>query len=383
MSEWLYKGGRGFFSTTARGMETMAADEIASLGSANVRRGFQGVRFDADKDTLYRVHYNARLISRILAPLARFPCPDQDTLYHEIHTLPWPALFKDVRQTFAIKAHLNRSNLTNAMFAALKTKDALVDRFRAETGKRPSVDTGSPDIALVLHVENNKATIYLDLAKDSLHRRGYRLSKVDAPLQETLAAAMIRLSKWDGSRPLIDPMCGSGTLLCEALMVQAGIPAGYLRSSCGLERLPDFERERLRNIKQSSNACILNDQIEISISGSDILPEAVQASRRNLNALPGGNRVSVELRDFRDLPGWDNAVLICNPPYGIRIGDRKAAADTLRSFGTFLKRRCKGSSAYVYLGDPKLCGSIGLRPDWQQPLRNGALDGILSAYTLY
>jgi len=382
MTMWNYQGGSGFFATTARGMEPMAAEEIAAQGATHVRRGFQGVRFDADTDALYRVHYNARLVSRILAPLGEFPCPDQDALYREIHALPWPRLF-GIERTFAIKAHLNRSKLNHAAFAALKTKDALVDRFREDTGDRPSVDTRQPDIALVLHVENNRATIYLDLAAHSLHRRGYRVDSVDAPLQETLAAAMIRLSGWDGTRLLVDPMCGSGTLLCEALMHHAHIPAGYLRTSCGLERLPDFDTQQWEHVRLASDTGILRFQGSLPIYGSDILPEAVHASRTNLDALPGGPNVRVEARDFRDQKGWNNAVVICNPPYGIRLGDRDGAKALLRDFGALLKHQCKGCSAFVYLGEPGLLGSLGLRPDWQKPLRNGGLDGVLSAYTLY
>ena len=198
---------------------------------------------------MYRVNYMTRLATRVLAPLLTFDCHSDKYLYKTAYSIPWSELLS-VKSTFAIDANVTASRIKHSQYAAQKLKDAIVDQFREESGVRPNVETRDPDIWLNLFIRNNKATISFDTSGGSLHRRGYRVASVEAPMQETVAAAIIRYTGWDGARQLYDPMCGSGTLLAEAAMHYCRIPAGYLRKKFGFMRLPDFNNSLWKKIKQ-------------------------------------------------------------------------------------------------------------------------------------
>ena len=236
------KSGR-YFAQVAQGLEDMGRKELQKLGAQEIKSAFKGFYFSADKATLYRLNYCSRFLSRILAPLIRFDCHSDKYLYKTASKINWQSLI-ELKNTFAVRANVSHSKITHSQFAALRLKDAIVDAFRKNTGKRPNVDTREPDILFNLHIQNNKATIYLDTSGASLHRRAYRQKSIAAPMQEIVAAAIISLSGWNGSRPLLDPMCGSGTLLCEAMMHYCRIPAGFLRNKFGFTALPDFDENR-------------------------------------------------------------------------------------------------------------------------------------------
>ena len=235
-----YQKSDRYFAQIAEGLEDLGRKELQELGARDIKPGYRGFYFSADKDSLYRLSYCSRLLSRVLAPLILFDCHSAKYLYKTACKIDWASLI-DLKDTFAVKANVSHSKITHSQYASLRLKDAIVDVFRSNTGERPNVDTKTPDVLFNLYIQNNKATIYLDTSGASLHRRGYRLQSIAAPMQEIVAAAIIRLSAWDGSRPLVDPMCGSGTLLCEAMMHYCRIPAGFLRKKFGLESLPDFD----------------------------------------------------------------------------------------------------------------------------------------------
>ena len=201
-------------------------------------------------------------------------------------------------------------------------------------------------------------------------------------MQETLAAAIANFAEYDGGRPLLDPMCGAGTLLAEALLRAGDIPAGLLRPRFGLRHLPDFDEDLWNRIRRAGEEA-MRPPPRGTIRGSDVDKAAVTATKTNLRVLPGGEDVIVERSDFRDLKGLEEGVLLCNPPYGIRSGRADEAGRLITDFGDFLKRRCRGSVAYVYLGDRELVKKIGLRPAWKKPLKNGGLDGRLLKIELY
>jgi putative N6-adenine-specific DNA methylase len=286
--------------------------------------------------------------------------------------------------TFAVHASTsNTPSLKHSQYAALKVKDAVCDFFRKQTGERPSVDVQNPDVGIHLFVRNNRATLSIDTSGGSLHKRGYRTLSVDAPMQETLAAAVIRLTGWDGERPLLDPMCGSGTLLCEAAMHTCRIPAGYLRKNWGFERLPGFSSNVWKNVKDEADAAMRPLPAGL-ISGSDRNRDAVKAARTNLNNLPGcRDRFQCLEKNVFDFPTLGNTTLVVNPPYGVRLGDRESAEKLMKEFGDFLKQRCTGCTAYVYAGDRPLLKKVGLKPEWKKELNNGGLEGILGKFDLY
>lgn len=371
-----------FFAQVAGGIEELGAAELTELGATEVATAYRGCFFEGDAATLYRVNYQSRLLTRVLAPLTSFLCHNPDYLYRTMREVPWTD-FMRVDDTFAVFANVSNSKIRHSKYAALRVKDAIVDTFREANGRRPDVDTRAPDVWFNLHIENNHATLSLDTSGGSLHRRGYRQAAGPAPMQETVAAAIIRLSGWEGEQPLYDPMCGSGTLLAEALMHYCRIPAGYLRAeSFGFEKLPDFDAAVWKQVRQDANAQIrpLPDGL---IAGSDRDAEAVAAARKNLSALPQGKQVALRVADVLKLDGFTGTTLVTNPPYGLRMGHSESVKRFIRAFGDFLKQRCTGSTAYLYVGERELLKYVGLRSTWKQPLVNGALDGRLAKYELY
>lgn len=382
MEKFLYQTTERYFAQVPGGLEALAAEEFGRLGAEQVVPSLRGLHFSATPGVLYGLNYQSRLATRILAPLISFRCADRTDLYRATGELDWPKLFH-VQQTFGIFANVSGNrHLSHSKFAALCVKDAIVDRFRQNCGQRPNVDPRRPDIWIHLFIENDRATISLDTSGGSLHRRGYRHETVKAPMQETLAAAMITLSGWDGRRPLYDPMCGSGTLLCEAAMHAGRIPAGYLRSRFGFTALPDFDSQTWQRVKRTADAQI-RDLPSGAIGGSDVDFKAVKSAQINIRLLPGTEPLSIKKADLFNLPGLENQVIVCNPPYGIRLNNEASMGDFYKKLGDFLKFRCKGAEAYIYFGNRDMLKCIGLKPAWKKPLRNAALDGRLAKYELY
>ncbi len=373
------KTGR-FFAQIAEGLEEFGLQELNRLGTSDVKPAYRGLYFSADHAALYRVNYESRLTTRVLAPLLTFDCHSDKYLYKTARALPWTE-FLSLDTTFAIAANVSNSRLRHSQYAALKLKDAIVDQFREECGERPNVEPQSPDVWINLYIHNNKATISLDTSGGSLHRRGYRQALVEAPMQETVAAAIVQFSGWNGERPLYDPMCGSGTLLAEACMHACGIPAGYLREHFGFERLPDFDADLWKQVRRECNSHIQPVPHGL-VSGSDVDSDACKAAASNCQLLPGGKHISIQRRSFQDIESLEDVVILCNPPYGVRLNTPNQTASLLHKFGAFLKERCQKSTAYVYLGKETLFKEIPLWPTWKKPLNNGGLHGYLAKYKI-
>ncbi|MGV1097925.1 THUMP domain-containing class I SAM-dependent RNA methyltransferase [Thiovibrio sp. JS02] len=378
---FVYQKNNSYFAQVPENVEELAAAELAALGAEQLNPVFRGLHFVADQATLYRVVYQTRLCTRILAPLIHFDCHSTKYLYKTAMNISWPELFR-LDQTFVITANVSDSKITHSQYASLCLKDAIVDQFQQQLGSRPNVDKLNPDLIFNLHIHRNTAVISLDVSGGSLHRRGYRRESVEAPMQESLAAAIVAFSGWDGDRPLLDPLCGSGTLLCEALMRYCQVPAGYLRLEFGFMHLPDFAASVWQGVKAVADGRIrpLPDGL---IQGSDAAKAAIKAARSNLRNLPSGERVSLRPARFQELAPISDAVLIANPPYGVRLGAQAEAAALIQELGSFLKHRCAGSTAFIYFGSKELMKNIGLRPAWKKPLSNGGLPGVLAKYEMY
>jgi len=376
-----YQKDNRYFAQIADGLTEAGAMELAELGAEEIRPDFSGIHFRSDKASLYRINYSTRLLSRCLAPLISYDCPDTDTLYRKAKQIAWEDIFAH-GNTFAISGHVSDSAISHSKFAALRLKDAIADYFKEKTGQRPDVSVRDPDILLNLHIRKDKAVISLDTSGGALHRRGYREEAVSAPMQETIAAAIIRFSKWDGSVPLYDPLCGSGTLLCEALMHYCHIPAGVFRQRFGFESMPDFDGSVWNRVEKEADEQIRELPKKL-IAGSDVSLEAVRAARTNLMGLHYGNRVTIERVDFQKLPVFKAHVIVTNPPYGIRMGGNLNLDLFYKRFGDFLKKKCNGSTAFVYFGDRKYIKKIGLKASWKKPIKTGGLDGRLVKYDMY
>jgi putative N6-adenine-specific DNA methylase len=376
-----YERTKQFFAQIADGIKEPGAQELSELGARNISPAYGGIYFDAHKETLYQINYSTRLASRILAPLASFHCPTTDELYEKAKQINWSDFISE-ENTFAIVGNVSKSRIMNSHYASLRLKDGIVDSFRERSGKRPDIDPRNPDVWLNLHIRNDRALISLDTSGGSLHRRGYRKDSVEAPMQETVAAAIITYSKWNGEVPLYDPMCGSGTIISEALMYYSRIPSGIFRKYFGFKYLPDFDKSIWEKVKNDLDRRI-RELPGGRISGSDVSLKAVEISRTNIQKLPSGDNVQLKVCDFRNIRGMKKGVIITNPPYGIRMGNREKLHLLYKSLGDFLKQKCKGSTAYIYFGEREFIKKIGLKPAWKKPLKTGGLDGRLVKYELF
>ena len=378
---YTYQKTNRYFAQVADDIKDIADKELQALGAVETSQVFRGIYFTATKRVLYAINFHSRLINRVLAPLLSFDCHSDRYLYQQASQLHWED-FINPSQTFAVFASVSHSAIRHSKFAALRLKDAVADYFRSRTGERPSIDTENPDLWINLHIENNKATISLDTSGGSLHRRGYRKKTVEAPMIETLAAAIIKHTGWEGKTSLYDPFCGSGTLLCEAFMYGANMPPSFLRRKFGFEKLPDFDSMLWRKIKNEGERNIKPIPKEM-IGGSDISYQAVASAAYNCSMIDKASAIKVVQQDAFKLEKTAGKTIVCNPPYGVRMEKDTDLNDFYKKLGEIFKQQLAGSTAYIYFGERKYIKSFGLKPSWKKSLSNGGLDGRLVKYELY
>jgi len=379
--EFIFQATGRYFALTQKGLSDITAGELEELGGRECKTSYNGVYFSADRETLYRINHMVKTASRILAPLVSFKVHNEKELYKKCFSMEWERFMTPVK-TFSISSSVSGSRISHSKFAALKMKDAIADRLREKFGNRPDVDTLHPDIPLNLNIRNNFCTLSFDTSGESLHRRGYRVNAVSAPLHETLAAAILRISGWDGSVPLYDPMAGSGTILGEAALKAGNRPSSVKERSYGFCHMPGYRREIWEKVKKECAAGI-RDIPEGLISGSDIDRVHVKAARQNMNEIPGGSNIKIIRSDFRDLDSISNSFIISNLPYGRRLGDVEEAGKLYTEFGNFLKHKCRGSRAFLLCGSTALVKKIGLRTSRKIPLFNGPIETRLIELELY
>lgn len=370
-----------YFAVVLDNLEQVAAEELKELGAEEINTKYRGVFFTASKETLYKIVYSSKIPTRILAPIITFDCHSTKYLYKTAKSINWEH-FLSLDKTFAIFSSVSNSLISHSQYASLCVKDAIADYFREKYGERPNVKPKTPDVWFNLYIYDNRATISLELTGGSLHRRGYRKNSLEAPIMENLAAGIIRISKWDGETPLYDPFCGSGTILAEALLKFCNIPSCYNRENLGIFYMPDFDPETFNSVKKYSleNIKSLPDNL---IFGSDINKIAIQIAKENLMLIPNGEKVNLKVADFSKLKNIENSTIITNPPYGKRLGVKSEVNLLIKSFGDFLKNKCKGSKAFVYFGNRELIKKIGLKTSIKMPLKNGGLDGRLTLYEIH
>ena len=370
-----------YFAQVSESVKSLAVEELKELGARDIAPEYRGIKFKATRESLYRVIYQTRMISRVLAPIKTFACPDESAIYKNSKSIKWID-FISRKNTFSIVSNVSDSNVSHSQYAALRVKDAIADYFRDMTGKRPNVDKDNPDLIINLHIRKDMATLSVDLGGGALHKRGYREKSVMAPMQEIIAAAIIKYSGFDGTSPLYDPMCGSGTLLCEALMVASKIPSGIFRQKFGLTMLPDSDKALWTKVRTEADSQIRKTEKGV-IAGSDMLEDAVNSAKTNLFGIHYGNNVEVLEKKFEDIESLNNATIVINPPYGIRLQQGEDLENFYKTVGDFLKQKCKDSNAYIYFGDKQYIKSLGLKPAWKKILKLGQLDGRLVKYELF
>jgi len=371
-----------FFATAAKGLEEVLATELTAFGARKVVPGKGGVNFSGTPRDGYRACLWLRTASRVLQTITSFPCPSQEALYEGVYVLNWEELLIP-SMTLAVDANVRDSEITHSHFAALKTKDAIVDKIRDHCGQRPNVDSKDPDMRINMHLARNHCTISLDLAGTSLHRRGYRRAPTIAPLKETLAAGLVALTGWDQESPFVDPMCGSGSLPLEAALLASNTAPGLRSPNFGFQRWLDFDastwQELLEEAEQAQKPLPTN-----LIFGSDRDQLAVDLARRNAETSGIGSRVRWSYNDFAKLePPADHGTLICNPPYGERLGEVENLEAFYRKIGDTLKQNWKGWTAWVFTGNLALAKRVGLKPSRRIVLFNGPIECRLLKFELY
>jgi putative N6-adenine-specific DNA methylase len=378
-----------YFATVARGLEALAAQELESLGAKSISPGFCGVAFEGDREILYRVNLWARLPFRVLLKLDEFPCHDAKSLYRGIQKIDWQQ-YLTPSQTLAVNATGKNDRLNHTHFTALQVKNAIVDRQQEILGERSNVDTQEPDLRVNVFIDQDRASVSLDSSGSSLHRRGYRPAVGKAPLKESLAAALIQLSGWQPDLPFLDPLCGSGTLPLEASLKALNIAPGRFRDRFGFETWLDFDELLWERLIREMDASEL-DALSAPIMGSDRSDEVIQQARTNANRCGVSQHVQFTQTDLQEVEAPANCgVLLCNPPYGERLGSGGTHPARNRELGAFykllgdvLKQRFKGWKAYVLSGNKELSRTIGLKSSRQIPVYNGAIPCQLMEYELY
>ena len=364
---------------TFQGLEEVLAQELIELGANDVQIGRRMVSFSGNQEMMYRANFCLRTAVRVLKPISHFRARNADDVYKAVKEIEWKDIL-DLDTSFVVDTTVYSTEFRNSKFVAYKVKDAIVDYFMEREGKRPNISVANPDLRLNIHIAEENCTLSLDSSGESLHLRGYRTATVEAPINEVLAAALIKMSGWKFDCDLIDPFCGSGTILVEAALMARNIYPGVFRQKFGFENWKDFNPELLSSIFEDDS----NERtFEHRIIGSDINLRAVEAALANAKAAGVADLITVEQREIRDFKKPEMpAVLITNPPYGERLRPEDLS-DIYRTLGEKLKREFQGGEAWIISSREELFDSMRLRPSFKVPLQNGSLDCELRKYVTF
>lgn len=363
---------------TMYGLEEILADELKNLGAQNIKIQNRAVSFKGDTGFMYKANLNLRTCLRILKPIQTFQAHNEKELYKNILKIDWEK-YLTTESTFATHATTNSEVFNHSKYASLLVKDGIADYFRNKYDKRPNVDTENPDLTINLHINKHTCTVSLDSSGESLHKRGYKLDTIIAPMNEVLASGLILLSGWNKQDNFHDPMCGSGTLLIEAAMIAYNIPANIFRNKFGFESWKDFDSELFEKIKDVS----LNKEVDFkgTITGGDNFQKAIRISRKNIeNALMFEN-IKVKNEDFFETSIKENSFVIFNPPYGERI--ELGINEFYEKVGDSLKNNYKNCTVWIISSDLENMKMIGLKPTKKINLMNANLKCSFREFKIY
>ncbi len=363
------------------GLEKGLAQELTALGAEAVRIQKRVVICEGDKALMYRANLWCRAAIRVLRPIASFAAPNEKALYDGLQSIDWAPWLTKPTGSIAIDTDVWSSFTTHSLFLSQLSKDAIVDQLREKTGKRPSVDLRNPDLRIVLSVFQDHAQVFADSSGESLHRRGYRLESGEAPLKESLAAGIIQLTGWEGTTPLLDPMCGSGTLLIEAGLKLRNIAPGLSRPRFGFQSWTDYDAALFEDLRVQAKAAIRKDATA-SIKGFDINPATVKRAQGNVERAGLLDLIQIETGDFFKLPRPETAgTLVVNPPYDERLTISNAAG-FYEQMGDTLQNTFRGWKAFVFTGNPVAAKHITLKKTKSTLMFNGSIECKLYEYPL-
>lgn len=364
---------------TFQGLEEVLAQELTELGANNVQIGRRMVSFTGDKRMMYRANFCLRTAVRVLKPIVHFKARTADEVYAVVRGLDW-SKYLDVHTSFAVDSVIYSDDFRHSKFVAYKVKDAIVDYFREEQGERPSIRVTNPDLKLNIHISEDDCTLSLDSSGESLHLRGYRVATVEAPINEVLAAGLIKLTGWRADCDFIDPFCGSGTFLVEAALMARNIYPGVFRKRFGFEKWKDFDGEMLDEIFNDDSQ---ERDFPYRIYGYDINFRAVEAAQANVKSAGVSAFVEVKQQDVRNFSKPPRrALMVTNPPYGARLTSPDLLA-LYHDFGLRLKKEFAGNEAWVISSKEELFEHLGLRASFKIQVLNSSIDCDFRKYLLF
>lgn len=369
-------------ATTFQGLESTLQKELAALGATHIKPLVRAVQFEGDLELLYKANYELRTAIRLLVPIHRFKTKHENHLYKKVQEYDW-AKHISLEDTFAINAVTASKYITHSKYLALKVKDAIIDQLRDfYEGNRPSINTKDPTFRFNVHLSReNVCTISLDSSGDPLYKRGYRVQAVEAPLNEVLAAGLIQLSGWQADRDLIDPMCGSGTILIEAALLAQNIPSQRRRKTFGFMQWRNYDPVLWKQVKSEAIAKVQDTHIRIYGSDKDLA--AFEIAERNVNEAGVADIVEVDWRAFEKLkPPAEKGIIIMNPPYDVRL-EEEDVIEFYKFIGDRLKQSFSGFDAWIISSNREALKFIGLRPSRKITLFNAALECRFQKYELY
>lgn len=366
---------------TLFGLEELLAQELRQLGASSIEMGVRNVSFEGDTGFMYKANLCCRTAIKILKPINAFNIFTEEDLYKKIYEMPWEQ-YMSVNGTLAVNATVFSDVFTHSQYIALKTKDAIVDRFRDREGVRPNVDLDHPSLRINIHIDRNICTVSLDSSGESLHKRGYKVESTLAPINEVLAASMVMLSGWSGQCDFLDPMCGSGTILTEAAMIACNIPPNLNREEFGFETWPDFDVELYETIETAALKKVRD--FSYKIYGYDTDPIAIQKAKENIKSANLQDFIELKQQDFFESKKETDKPLyiLFNPPYDERIAVRDIE-EFYGSIGNTLKRGYPGTQAWMITSNMEALKFVGLRPSRKIKLFNGKLEARLVRYEMY
>jgi putative N6-adenine-specific DNA methylase len=364
---------------TLYGLEEILAKELIELGADQLQIGRRMVSFEGDKELLYKANFHCRTALRILKHITHFKASNPDEIYEQIKTIDWFQYLPE-KKTFAVDTVVNSDHFTHSKFVAYRVKDAIVDYFTEREKPRPSVRINNPDVQIHLHISHNECTVALDSSGDSLHKRGYRLEEGIAPLNEVLAAGMILKTGWRGESNFVDPMCGSGTLLIEAVLIALNIAPGVFRDKYAFEKWDDFDPDLFEQISTDDSR---EREFKFKAYGSDISPKAIATADKNVKNAGLSKYIDLKILPFQQMTESPEAgILITNPPYGERLNPRDLL-DVYSMIGERLKHVFLGYDAWIISSNLEGFDNVGLKPTSKTKLINGSLDCEYRQYQIF
>jgi putative N6-adenine-specific DNA methylase len=370
-----------FFAPCPRGLEAVLAQELAALGAAGISPADGGVHFAGPYALAYHANLESRIASRILWRVASAPYKSEDDIYKATLALQWPQWF-DVGNTIRVNLAAVRCPLKSLDFVTLRIKDAVCDAFRAQGGERPSVDTQAPDVRIHAFLTADRLTLYIDTSGEPLFKRGYRTATGEAPLRENLAAGIVKLAGWTPPEALLDPMCGSGTILIEAALIALNMAPGA-RRGFAFEKLKNFDPRQWDQLRLAAKTSERPCGGALPIYGGDLYGDELKSARVNIAAAGLTDLIQLKQANVLEIPApASSGVIVTNPPYGVRLDDAHDLAAFYPKLGDALKQRFSGWRAYILTGDAQLPKLIRLAASKRTPLYNGALECRLLEYKI-